>query len=395
MTERLHLGISTCPNDTFLFHALLEGRVQVEGFELEVELLDVQALNERLFAGDFDVAKASFHAALALSDRVGVLPTGAALGYGNGPLLLARTAGATPGPTSRVLCPGEHTTATLLYRLFHRGAALPEQVVFSDIMPALEAGEADFGVCIHEGRFTYAERGLVSVEDLGERWETETGTPLPLGGIVARRSLGAPALRRVQAALRASLAYALTHRDETRPTLRRYAQELSDEVLFAHVDLYVNERTIDLGAVGRGALQELVRAASAAGLVAHDAAPLEVLGTERLFHFVPTEHWDGRPPGPWRPASLEGEGFCHLSFADQLLGTLRAHFGRETHVTLLELRAERVAEALVVETSRGGAPFPHVYGALPEDAVCGRWDLVAPDGAWRLPDLGDPQTAGG
>ena len=281
----LHLGISTCPNDTFAFHGVLERRVDLRGLEFRVELLDVETLNRRLFAGEFDVAKASFHAALLLAGELDVLPAGAALGFGVGPLLLGARPGTRPrdpvvsvrgSRPARVLCPGAHTTASLLYRLFHAGEGAVEQVVFSEIMPALEARDADFGVCIHEGRFTWRAHRLALVEDLGEVWERATGAPLPLGGILARRRLGAETIGTVVAVLRDSLSYALAHRDDAVPTMRRYAQELSDQALFQHVDLYVNEWTRDLGDTGRAALGLLARRAAAANIVPSDMPPLTV-----------------------------------------------------------------------------------------------------------------------
>jgi len=288
MSQTIRLGISTCPNDTFTFHALMERKVDWRGLEFHVELMDVEELNTRLFAGDFDVAKASFHAALLLADKLGVLPTGSALGYGVGPLLLAardathpRDMVVNPDGTlrpSRILCPGEHTTATLLYRMFHRGEGELQQAVFFEIMPALQAATADFGVCIHEGRFTWREQGLALVEDLGTVWEQATAAPLPLGGILARHRLGAETLERVQRVLRDSLDYALAHRDEALVTMRRYAQEFSDDVLFAHVDLYVNEWTQELGSVGRDALTQLADQAAAAGIVPTGLRRLEIVG---------------------------------------------------------------------------------------------------------------------
>ncbi len=281
----IHLGISTCPNDTFAFHGILEGKVDPRGLDFRIDLLDVEALNRRLFAGDFDVAKASFHAALLLSEDLGVLPVGSALGFGVGPLLLAARPGAQPrrlvpaaaggSRPARVLCPGAHTTATLLYELFHPGEGAVEQVVFSDIMPALASGTADFGVCIHEGRFTWRAHGLALVEDLGTIWEERTRAPLPLGGILARHTLGSETIDTVIAVIRDSLAHARAHRAETVPTMRRYAQELTDEVMFKHVDLYVNEWTADLGDTGRAALEALDRQARRAG-VAAPGAPLRV-----------------------------------------------------------------------------------------------------------------------
>ncbi len=254
---RLSLGISTCPNDTFLFHGLLTGRSDPHGLELDFTLADVQELNVAAAAGRFDLAKASYAAALAWGDRRVVMPVGSALGFGVGPLLLARsTPPALPGKP-RVLCPGEGTTAALLYTLFHPGEGSVEHALFSDIMPALERGEADMGVCIHEGRFTYAESGLDLVEDLGERWEQATDLPLPLGGLFARRDLGPDLLERLHRALQDSLAYGHAHRDETEESMAKHAQEFDTAVLFQHVDLYVNEWTRDLGPVGRAAIEAL------------------------------------------------------------------------------------------------------------------------------------------
>ena len=282
----IHLGISTCPNDTFAFHGILERKVDLRGLDFRVELLDVEELNRRLFAGDFDVAKASFHAALLLANDLGVLRVGSALGFGVGPLLLAARPDTHPrdrlDPDNRVrpprvLCPGEHTTATLLYRLFHAGEGALTQVVFSAIIPALVTGAADFGVCIHEGRFTWQTHGLALVEDLGEVWERETSTPVPLGGILARRRLGSETITALSAVLRDSLAYAHAHRERTIPTMRRYALELSDEVMFKHVDLYVNEWTTDLGDTGHIALDILGRKAAEVGILPSDAPPLVIL----------------------------------------------------------------------------------------------------------------------
>jgi 1,4-dihydroxy-6-naphthoate synthase len=275
-SERLRVGISTCPNDTFAFHGLLSGAVQPRGFELALELHDVQELNEGLAAGAYDAAKGSFHAALELADELCVLRVGAALGFGNGPLLLAPGEPRARGAPRRVLAPGRLTTATLLMRLFHPEETL-EQVLFSEIQPALRRGEADLGVCIHEGRFTWEAQGLRCLEDLGERWQERTGAPLPLGGIFARRRLGAERLRALEAAIAASIAHARRHPREALVTMRRHAQEQSDAVLEAHVQLYVNEHTEALGPQGVAAIARLAREARRAGLL--DArSELEVCG---------------------------------------------------------------------------------------------------------------------
>ena len=277
MTGIIRLGISTCPNDTFTFHALMNQLVDWRGLEFEVELLDIQQLNDRLFAGDFDVAKASFHAALLLTDTTVVLPCGSALGFGVGPLLLSAEPTATPGDSEQItLCPGEHTTAALLFRLFYAGTTQIWHVVFSEIMPMLKRRQADFGVCIHEGRFTWQNEGLGLVEDLGTRWEQETQCPLPLGGIVAQRTLAEETTAKVQAVIHDSLHFALADRKLPLPTMRKYAQELDDEVLMKHVDLYVNDWTLELGDSGRAALRELSDRAVSIGLVDSAARRLEV-----------------------------------------------------------------------------------------------------------------------
>ena len=270
MKRPIRLGISTCPNDTFAFHGLLTKAVDWRGLEFEIDLLDIEQLNERLLgddSDDFDVGKVSFHAALGAAERIVVLPSGSALGFGVGPLLLAAMPESTPCDTTQLtLCPGRHTTAALLFALFHPDSTRVEQAVFSEIMPRLQAGSADFGVCIHEGRSTWQQQGLTLVEDLGLRWEAETGCPLPLGGIVASQSLPADTIARVQRVIADSLRFALANPAAPLPTMRDHAQELDDAVLMQHVDLYVNDQTLDLGTLGQRALDELCVRAAAVGL---------------------------------------------------------------------------------------------------------------------------------
>lgn len=299
---KIRIGISTCPNDTFAFFPLLERRIDWGEFEFKFELLDVQELNERLRAGELDVGKASFHAALQLADRFGVFSAGSALGFGNGPLLLSsparvrgqlgaqdagnalpvreresdRSNACWPAGNDRVLCPGEQTTAHLLFRMFSPEAGLVEHVIFSDIAPALLDGRADYGVCIHEGRFTYHKLGLGLVADLGELWHRETGHPLPLGGILGSLQLPAEVRTKLSAMIGASVRYALEHREEALPVMQRYAQEMEPEVIWSHVDLYVNQWTVALGETGEAALATLADRAAAAGLLS-DGTRLQVL----------------------------------------------------------------------------------------------------------------------
>lgn len=273
----IKLAISTCPNDTFAFHALMNRLVDWRGLNYEIELMDIQELNEGIDQGRFNVAKASFHAALRWTNSMVVLPSGSALGFGVGPLLLAAESKAIPISTRQVtLCPGKDTTATLLFKLFYPNSTEVRQVVFSDIMPALEAGQADFGVCIHEGRFTWEQAGLHLVEDLGTRWEAETGCPLPLGGIVAQSSLGDETIGRVQATILESIRYAQSSPDSALTSMRKYAQEFDDAVLMKHVELYVNRWTLDLGDAGQRALSELSRRSKQVGLIGPDSQPIQV-----------------------------------------------------------------------------------------------------------------------
>ncbi len=274
MTTKIHLGLSTCPNDTFLIHGLSSGQVNTRGLDIKIEFADVQELNEGLIAGRFDACKASYALALGLGADLAALDVGSALGFGVGPMLLARKGWQSGDPEPRILCPGEHTTATLLLRLFHPEWPAPEQVIFSDIMPALIAAEADLGVCIHEGRFTYAQHDLTRVEDLGETWERSTEHPLPLGGIFARRTLPTEVTQTLQQVLADSLDYSLSHREETIPSMAQHAQEFSAQVLMQHVDLYVNSWTRKLGPQGHAAIRELDSRSRAASLVPADRPPL-------------------------------------------------------------------------------------------------------------------------
>lgn len=273
---KIRLGISTCPNDTFAFHAILERRIDLDGFTFEVELLDVEELNRGLFDGRYDVAKASFHAALHLADRYALLPAGSAIGFGVGPLLLAREgAPSVPARTSRILCPGAWTTAHLLMQVLYPDAPPAQHVVFSEIMPSLERGDADFGVVIHEGRFTYREHGLRLVSDLGASWETVSHGPVPLGGILVRNDL--PVTQRIALGqcIARSLKYAKAHRNEAYETMRAHAQELDPEVIWAHVDLYVTDDTQELGDAARSSLRALDRRARATGKLASSMPALE------------------------------------------------------------------------------------------------------------------------
>ncbi len=274
---KLKLGISTCPNDTFAFHAILNRKIDLQGLDFEIRLLDVQQLNEQLEAGALDYSKASFHAALRLSDRFGALRAGAAMGYGVGPILLSASSKILHA-NSRVLCPGAQTTADLLFRCLHPGRGIVSQALFSEIMPSIRTGKADFGVVIHEGRFTYEEEDLTLVEDLGESWEKLTGGVVPLGGILGSLSLAAEVHARFASVLQHSIEYSYAHRDEAGVTMRKYAQELDDGVLWQHVELYVNPLTQDLGETGIMALRKMQTLAESSGVLPAGLPELRIIG---------------------------------------------------------------------------------------------------------------------
>lgn len=276
---KLRVGLSTCPNDTFAFHGLLSGTSDRAGLDLEFVLLDIEELNLQLASGALAVGKASFAQAFHLAHLFGVLPVGAAIGLGVGPLVVARTPGPPPAADAKVLTPGGGTTANALLRLLLPEVTHVRHVHFAQIMPALLRGEADAGVVIHEGRFTYRERGLHCRADLGARYEEQWRAPLPLGGLLARRDLGADVHARLTRALRASLAAAHADRDAAFATMQRHAQELAPAAIWQHVDLYVNELTHTLGARGADALHRFATALRSAGVVAATSPPLEVLGT--------------------------------------------------------------------------------------------------------------------
>lgn len=269
----LSLGFSPCPNDTYVFDALVHGRVDAAGLRFAERLEDVETLNRLARDGVLDVTKVSYGAIPYLLDRYVLLRSGGALGRGCGPLVVSRQdreMGEMRG--ARVAIPGRMTTAFLLLRLFAGDAVEPVEMVYSDIMPAVERGEVDAGLIIHESRFTYPRHGLAKVVDLGEWWEGETGLPIPLGGILARRDLGAETIRALDASLRASVEHAFAHPDDSRAYVQAHAQEMEEDVQRQHIALYVNAFSADLGAEGEGAIRALFARARAAAIVPETTA---------------------------------------------------------------------------------------------------------------------------
>jgi 1,4-dihydroxy-6-naphthoate synthase len=261
---KLTFGFTPCPNDAFAFHALVHGLVPAP-FEIEPVLLDIEELNRRAAGAELQLTKLSFGAAAAADDRYRLLRSGAALGRGVGPLVVAREAGSLEAAAAgRIAIPGRETTAFLLLRLAVPALGDVVELRYDRILDAVVAGEVDAGLIIHESRFTYSEQGLVSVADLGEWWEGETGLPVPLAGIFARSDLEPEAVDAAEAAIRSSVEYAFAHPDAGRDYVRSLSKEMSDEVCAAHIALYVNEHSVDIGDEGLAAIDRLLGRATAA-----------------------------------------------------------------------------------------------------------------------------------
>jgi 1,4-dihydroxy-6-naphthoate synthase len=267
---KLSLAFSPCPNDCFMFDAMVHGRIDTEGLDFSVVLADIEALNHATFAGQPDVSKLSFHAYAYCNDRYVLLDAGSALGRNCGPLLISKRAigreEVERGGVS-IAIPGKYTTANFLCGLAFPAAQDKTEVLFSDIEPALLADRFDAGVIIHENRFTYQAKGLRKIVDLGEWWESETGAPIPLGGIVVKRSLPDDVKHVIDRVMRRSVEYAFANRDASLPYVREHAQEMSEEVMYQHIDLYVNEYSVELGVEGRRAVQVLFDRARDVGIV--------------------------------------------------------------------------------------------------------------------------------
>lgn len=264
----LTLGFSPCPNDTFIFDAMVHGKIDTEGLDFQPVLDDVEALNRRAFSGDTAITKLSYHAFAHLTDRYALLDAGSALGNNCGPLLVAREplseAQINIGP---IAIPGAMTTANFLLSLAYPSAQKKVEALFSDIEDAVLRGNVAAGLIIHENRFTYEQKGLVKLIDLGEFWETTTGLPIPLGGIAVRRDLPLAVQQKINRVLRRSVEYAFAHPDAVMPYVREHAQAMEDAVMRAHIDLYVTQFTVDLGGTGRSAVRQMFRIAREKGII--------------------------------------------------------------------------------------------------------------------------------
>lgn len=248
------LHISPCPNDTFAFDALINSRI-AHDFDLAVEYHDIEVLNKGVLRGEPDISKISYSVYPQIADRYVLLDSGSALGRGNGQLLVRRAG--ERSPIRRVASPGLNTTANALLVRYFPNVEAVEPMLFSEIAEAVERGEVDAGVLIHEGRFVYERRQLELVADLGQLWEQETGMPLPLGAIVAKRELGSGQIAAFEQLLAESVRYAMAHPAASREFVKEHAQELEDEVIDKHIALFVNDFTVSLGDEGRRAVERL------------------------------------------------------------------------------------------------------------------------------------------
>jgi 1,4-dihydroxy-6-naphthoate synthase len=281
---KLTLGFSPCPNDTFIFDALIHHKIDTEGLDFDVFFEDVESLNKKAFSGDLDITKLSFHVyAYVLKDYV-LLDAGSALGFGVGPLLISKhdlslgfqvsgiryqvpgNDSSLPTPHSALLTPhsklsigipGKYTTANLLLSMAYPELSNKTEMVFSEIEDALLKDQIDLGVIIHENRFTYESKGLQKVTDLGEYWEVLTGSAIPLGGIVVKRNLPADIKHKVNRVLKRSVEFAFQNPRSGLAFIRNHAQEMSEEVMYKHIELYVNKYSIELGEEGRKAIKLL------------------------------------------------------------------------------------------------------------------------------------------
>ena len=273
--RKLSLGYSPCPNDTFIFYGLIHNKVSCSDIEFIEQLEDVETLNQLALKNQLDLTKISYHALGHLRENYVLLRSGGALGRGCGPLVIAaRETSMEELSGKKIAIPGQLTTANLLLQLYSEGYEDLLILPFDQIMGAIEQGQVDAGVIIHESRFTYQQHGLYQVLDLGQWWEEDSGHPIPLGGILAKRSLGAELINKIDQALRKSIEYAYAHPDEPQDYIKQHSQELEDDVIRSHIGLYVNDFSLDLGNEGIEAVTCLLQRAEERGIIPTCELPL-------------------------------------------------------------------------------------------------------------------------
>lgn len=269
---KLTLGFSPCPNDTFIFDALIHHKIDTEGLEFEVSFDDVETLNQKAFRSELDITKLSFHAFAYMTEQYALLDSGSALGFGVGPLLISKNEYLANhhdhiSADLRVGIPGKYTTANFLLGIAFPHLVQKQEMVFSEIEQSLLNDQIDLGLIIHENRFTYMDKGLHKVMDLGNYWEQQTGCAIPLGGIVVNRKLDQETKEKINRVLRKSVEFAFANPKSGLDFIRQHAQEMSEEVMYKHIDLYVNKYSIALGKEGRKAIDVMFAMAEAKGLI--------------------------------------------------------------------------------------------------------------------------------
>ena len=264
---KFKLGFSPCPNDTFIFDAMVHGKIDTEGLEFDYFLADVEELNRRAFTNSVDISKVSSHAYAYIADKYLILDSGSALGFGNGPLLISKNEMDLSNlDKARIAIPGKFTTANLLLSIAWPEAVNKKEYLFSDIEDTVLRGEADAGLVIHETRFTYQKKGLVKIADLGEYWDKLTGLPIPLGNIVINRRIPRYVAIGVNRVIKRSIEFAQADNGSSSGFVAENAMEMDEDVINNHIRLYVNEFSVQLGQQGRKALKELFRVASDKGI---------------------------------------------------------------------------------------------------------------------------------
>jgi 1,4-dihydroxy-6-naphthoate synthase len=266
--QKITLGFSTCPNDTYIFDAMVHQKIDTEGLEFDVVLGDVEELNMKALNNELDVSKISYHAFSKIAHNYLLLDSGSALGYKNGPLLISKHK-IYPDELKdiKVAIPGLNTTANLLFSIAFPESKNKKEYLFSDIEEAILSNEVDAGLIIHENRFTYEAKGLNKIIDLGEYWEKETGLPIPLGGIAVNRNLDKEVQLKINRALKRSVEFAFENPKSAYPYIKQYAQEMDEDVMYKHIELYVNDFSRELGVDGRKAINVLYERAIALGVL--------------------------------------------------------------------------------------------------------------------------------
>lgn len=268
MNDTLTIGFSPCPNDTFIFDAMIHGKIDTEGLDFDVYLGDVEDLNQKAFNKELDITKISYHAYGYLTDDYVLLDSGSALGKGCGPILVkSAKVESLKLIDAKIAIPGKYTTANFLLSIAHPEATNKVEMLFSDIENAVLNGKVDAGLIIHENRFTYQDRGLEKIIDLGEYWEQTTGSLIPLGGIIIKRDLPTETIHKVNSVLRKSIEYAFEHPESPLNYMTENAQEMDKSVMMQHVDLYVNKYSIDLGKEGKDSISQMFNLAQEKGII--------------------------------------------------------------------------------------------------------------------------------